>query len=141
MTSDINQIRSQLMDLNRMMLSVWQQRKKRVHEIQNLKTAKPLLAEFKHYDPHQEWNLFLGLSRPLKQLSQRELLSLSLLMEDHASAPGLYPEWSRGIHLKSFKSELNQMINPLLIKLIDPKIYTALPLKESFNFLSEFIDS
>ncbi len=141
MSSHLPQLRSELLDLNRMMFSLWAQRKKRVSEIQQLKNINLRLKEFAHFDPDREWQLIQSLSRQIHQLSMKEVWAFSLLIEEHAGGGTYYPEWSRGIHLQEFNGTMEQMINPLLLKKVHPQLFSALPLNQTFQFLAEFIDS
>jgi hypothetical protein len=139
MSNDLFQLRSQLTELNRMMFSLWNQRRQKVAQIQAAKGTGA--SSYKHYDPKYEQSLFYSFSRQLKAMSPKEILALSLLMEDHAGAGEMYPEWSAGVHLNTPGHSLHHRTNPLLIALRDKNDFFALPLNDSFKFLSEFIDA
>jgi chorismate mutase len=140
--SELNQLRSSLSELNRMFLSIMGQRKKLVHQIQATKKSQGLAGfhGYHHYDPSREWSLFRSFERQMKLLSLKEILSLSILMEAHADAPGDYPEWSRGIHLRNFSDDLSSQINPLMIRLIDQSRFNQLSLKPEFEILRDLVD-
>lgn len=81
----------------------------------------------------------------LSSLSMRELLSISLLIEDHANPNGssIYPEWSALVHIDESKRVISQtyQINPLLLYTVDRDLFNTIPLSSKFrSILSSLID-
>ena len=102
------------------------------------------------YDPKREWNLFKTLNNQLYQLSIKEVLSLSLIIESQALEMNnngefsddlkVYPVWSEGIHLKentSSQGKLFFLINPLLLREYCLELFERVPLNENFISLKE----
>lgn len=106
-------------------------------KIQEFKESK---GRFSHYDPEREKILFVQFQKDLSELSLKELLAFSLIMEDHAMAmaPGSYPAWSQHSHLADSKKELFEMINPLMLKASHPNLFLKLQLSPEFEFLKDF---
>lgn len=99
-------LRTELEDINSELFSILEKRKKVVADIQSL---KPKTGEFPHYDESREKELFSKMKDDLSKLSPRELLALSLIIEDHAKAGDekAYPSF--------FKGDLKAGVNPNLV--------------------------
>ena len=106
-------------------------------QIQELKDD---LGQYSHYDPAREKEVFELLKKEINELSLKELLAFSLIMEDQAMAmaPGSYPTWSQFTHLNNPKREIFEMINPLLLKVSRPELYSKLTFTPEFQFLQDF---
>lgn len=135
--SDLAQLREALAQTNSEFFLALADRRKLCISIQGIKEQK---GHFSHYDPERERTVFGQFATQLKELSIRELLSFSLVMEDHAQAmaPGSYPNWSLRIHLAQPGLELFEMINPLMLKTAHPEIFKRLKLQPDFAFLTDF---
>ena len=101
---------------------------------------KEVGGRYSHYDPAREKEVFELLKTEIKELTMKELLAFSLIMEDHATAmaPGSYPSWSSHVHLTQMKGEMTEMMNPLLLKYTHPGIFSKLSLGADFQFLKDF---
>lgn len=106
-------------------------------KIQELKDHN---GRYSHYDPEREADLFKTLAAEVKELSLKELLAFSLIMEDQATAmaPGSYPSWSQSCHLAEPSKDLAGMVNPLLLKVRHPELFSRLKLTAEFAFLKDF---
>ncbi len=106
-------------------------------KIQELKDHS---GRYSHYDPEREADLFKKLTPEIKELSLKELLAFSLIMEDQATAmaPGSYPSWSQSCHLSEPSKDLASMVNPLLLKASHPELFSRLKLTAEFAFLKDF---
>ena len=135
--SDLAQFREALAQLNSEFFLLLKERRALCLKIQELKKPN---HSYQHYDPEREKTLFTQLSSELKNLSLKELLAFSLIMEDQAMAmaPGSYPNWSQKIHLLFKNDEIQSQINPLLLKICKPNIFQTLELTPEFNFLKQF---
>jgi chorismate mutase len=104
-----------------------------------IQESKDAPGRFPHFDPERERELFTKIQSDLKELSIKELLAFSLIMEDQAMAmaPGAYPAWSQGAHLAVATGELFTLINPLLLKFTHPEIFLRLNLSADFSFLKD----
>lgn len=101
---------------------------------------KQVSGPYPHYDPEREKEVIALLKEEMKNISLKELLAFSLIMEDQAQsmAPGSYPSWSQGIHLAKFDKEIHEMINPLILKIAHPHFFEKLALSPDFAFLKDF---
>lgn len=135
--SNLAQLREALLQLNSEFFLTLKERRGLCLKIQEYKKIE---GTYSHYNPEREKMIFTQLNDQLSDLSIKELLAFSLVMEDHAMAmaPGSYPSWSQYIHLSNPKKELIEMINPLLLKISRPKLYTKINLAIDFQFLREF---
>jgi len=135
--SDLAQLREALAQLNSEYFLTISERRNLTVKIQGYKESK---GRFSHYDPEREKEIFNLLQLELKNISMKELLAFSLIMEDHAMAmaPGSYPTWSTKAHLVNPKSDLFEMINPLLLKISHPDFFNRLSLSAEFTFLKDF---
>lgn len=134
--SDLAQLREALAQTNSEFIINLEERRKLCLQIQTLKEKSGI----SHYDPDQEKKVFTQANAELKKLSLKELLAFSLVMEDQAQAmaPGTYPAWSNRVHLKEFRGELFELINPLLLKIVKPEAFKRLTLESDYDFLNDF---
>jgi chorismate mutase len=119
------------MELNSDLLHTIFDRREVSVEIQELKTKTD---PYPNFDPHRERDLFGAMKESLKELSLKELLAFSLIMEAQAQAisSGAYPHWSQSQHLEQVDGRLEFMINPILLKLTHPERFELLKLKAEF---------
>jgi hypothetical protein len=105
-------------------------------KIQELKKGS---GRFSHFDPEREVLVFELMKSDLIELSIKELFAFSLIMEDQAMAlaPGSYPQWSKGIHLLSPELNPAHQVNPILLKITHPDLFSRLDLVEDFRFLKD----
>ena len=134
--SNLSQYREALLQLNTQLFLMISERRVISLKIQEMKQES---GRFSHFDPEREKALFTQLSSEIKDLTIKELLAFSLVMEDQAMAmaPGSYPTWSTGIHLTEASRELYTMMNPLLLKTSHPELFSRLPLNAEFSFLKD----
>lgn len=134
--SELEQLREALLQSNSEFFFNLSERRKLCIAIQEMKGAT---GRFSHYDPEREIIVFKHFKTQLSNLSLRELLAFSLVMEDHAlaMAPGSYPNWSQRSHLGSTPKDLHEMINPLMLKVSHPDIFARLDLIAEFHFLKD----
>ncbi len=134
--SELEQLREALLQANSEYFFNLAERRKLCISIQEVKETS---GRFSHYDPDREKIVFTHFRQQLGALSLRELLSFSLVMEDHAlaMAPGSYPAWSQRYHLTSPPKDLHEMINPLMLKISHPDMFGRLELTTEFNFLKD----
>jgi chorismate mutase len=135
--SELAQLREALLQLNSEFFLTIGERRTLTLRIQEYKAATGC---YSHFDPEREKEIFGLFSEQLKNLSMRELLAFSLIMEDHAMAmaPGSYPLWSQSIHVARPGHELYEMINPLMLKVSRPDFFNRLMLSQEFSFLKDF---
>lgn len=135
--SDLAQLREALAQLNSEYFLTIAERRNICVKIQEFKVAS---GRYAHYDPDREKEIFKLFNIQLKNISIKELLAFSLIMEDHAMAlaPGSYPSWSHRVHLSNSKNELFEMINPLMLKESHPDFFNRLTLSGEFAFLKDF---
>lgn len=135
--SELAELREALAQVNSEFFLTLKDRRSITLKIQERKGAT---GRYSHYDPEREKEIFTLFSQDLKLLTMRELLSFSLVMEDHASAmaPGSYPAWSSLSHLSTHQHELFEMINPLMLKISRPEFFGRLALSQEFRFLKDF---
>lgn len=135
--SELAQLREALAQLNSEFFLTIAERRNLTVKIQEFKDST---GRYSHFDPEREKEIFSLFQAQLKNLSIKELLSFSLIMEDHATAmaPGSYPAWSNSIHIASPNRELHEMINPLMLKSARPEFFNRLTLSQEFSFLKDF---
>lgn len=135
--SELAQLRELLAQLNSEFFLTISERRNLTVRIQEYKEAK---GRYSHYDPDREKEIFSQVKTSLKNLTFKELLAFSLIMEDHAMAmaPGSYPTWSQRSHLVNSKGELFEMINPLMLKVSRPEFFERLQFSADFSFLKDF---
>lgn len=135
--SELAQLREALAQLNSEFFLTLAERRNVTVKIQELKSNT---GRYSHYDPDREKEVFGLVKNQLKNLTSKELLAFSLVMEDHAMAmaPGSYPAWSNRIHLVTSRNELFEMINPLMLKVCLPDLFSRLNLSQDFSFLKDF---
>ncbi len=134
--SNLAQLREALAQANSELFLTLKERRALCVRIQEFKELK---GRYAHYDPEREIEVFNLAKESMLELSLKELLAFSLIMEDQATAmaPGSYPNWSMGSHLSNSKKELFEMINPLLIKMTHPHLFSKLTLTQEFQFLKD----
>lgn len=130
---ELTRLRVELDGVNRQLLGLVQARRSLVSQIQTHK--RPHDRAFECYDSEREWSLLQTLKPQLEQLSPKELLAFSLLMEEQAGAPARYPEWSAAVHLTGGPDAIEHRLNPLLVKLLWPPKFAGLNLSTHFSFL------
>jgi chorismate mutase len=130
--SELDELRDNLFHLYLKFFSLLDLRRSLVQEINLLKENEGF---YKNYSPDREKELFFKLESDLKKLSLKELLSLSLLIEDHAQFDGenSYPSFSAGVHLQNFKGEIHQQINPLILSIYNQELGAKLTLSDKFK--------
>ena len=135
--SELTQLREALAQLNSEFFLTIAERRNLTVRIQEIKGNS---GRYSHYDPDREKEVFNLIKVQLKNLTIKELLAFSLVMEDHAMAmaPGSYPAWSNLIHLNNPKNDLYEMINPLLLKICMPDLFSRITLAADFSFLKDF---
>ena len=135
--SNLAQLREALAQTNSELFLTIMERRKICVKVQEYKEHK---GRYSHYDPEREKEVFTKLKTEIKDLTIKELLAFSLIMEDQAQAfaPGAYPTWSLRSHLKESKNEIFEMINPLILKISHPEMYSKLQLNIDFDFLKDF---
>ncbi len=135
--SELTQLREALAQLNSEFFLTLAERRSLTVRIQEIKGNS---GRYSHYDPDREKEVFGLIKVQLKNLTIKELLAFSLVMEDHAMAmaPGSYPAWSNLVHLNNPKHELYEMINPLLLKVCLPDLFPRISLATDFSFLKDF---
>ena len=81
--SDLAQLREALAQLNSEFFLTLTERRHLCVKIQEFKESK---GRFSHYDPDREKEIFGLLQPQLKNITMKELLAFSLIMEDQAMA-------------------------------------------------------
>ncbi len=127
--SNLRDLRKQLSDLTLDIIELMGKRRAVGHEVQSAKISG---SGFYRFVPKREIEIFSHFSDVLKDKSVKELLSISLMIEDHAQQgeSHTYPAWSSQIHLTGPVTELYGQINPLLLKLQRPDLYSQLSLRQ-----------
>lgn len=135
--SKLAQLREALAQCNSELFLSILERRKVCLKVQEFKEQR---GRYSHYDPEREKVVFNQFKDQFGELSMRELLAFSLIMEDQAQAfaPGAYPTWSLRTHLRNSKQDIFEMINPMLLKIVHPEIFEKLQLHPDFDFLKEF---
>ena len=127
--SSLQDLRDTLLKINGELLLTISRRREIGELIQNNKSQAD---SYPNFDPSREVEVFRHMIEELKHLSLKELLAFSLIMEDQAKAPSLYPAWSSGIHLEGPVTDLSEMINPILLKMTHPHKFQKLSFKAEF---------
>ncbi len=135
MTTKLKELRNENFQIYQNIISLIQKRRTLVKQIVIIKELNKLDLS---YDPHFENELFQSLKEALKDFSYKELLALSLLIEDHIGQSYHYPQWSDKIHLKVINAQKYDLINPLLLKAVYPNEFSSLKFSKDFLFLEEF---
>lgn len=135
--SELAQLREALAQLNSEFFLTIAERRNLTVKIQEFKDST---GRYSHFDPDREKEIFVLFKEQLKNLTMKELLAFSLIMEDHAvaMAPGSYPAWSSSVHIATPHRELFEMINPLMLKSARPEFFNRLTLSQEFSFLKDF---
>jgi len=131
----LNELRQNIFKINFDLLDLFFERKQILSLIQQAKIKLNLPT----FLPEQEKSI-LGnalMFEKLKKLSVKEWLAFSLLWEAQASEFSSYPRWSCKVHIKKSQStlDLEERINPLLLKLLAPAIFEQLLLSDDFLYL------
>ena len=134
--SNLAQLREALVHLNSQLCMIVAERRNLSLKIQELKKGS---GRFSHFDPEREVLVFELMKSDLIELSIKELFAFSLIMEDQAMAlaPGSYPQWSKGIHLLCPELNPAHQVNPILLKITHPDLFSRLDLVEDFRFLKD----
>lgn len=134
----LHQLRQELLATNEKLIKSMLLRKEQVHAIQEIKVS----GGKNIFCPEREFELFTALKTQLCDLSLRELLSLSLIIEEDAcsfsNTKNIYPAWSEGEHLQIAPTKLFEQINPIMLKVIKPMLFKELKLKAHFDFIYKF---
>lgn len=135
--SNLLQVREALLHLNAQFFLIISDRRTLSLKLQELKNQT---GRYAHYDPDRELVIFNQMKSEVCRLSLKELLAFSLIMEDQAMAmaPGSYPAWSSGVHLATPSDGLQGLVNPLLLKIGHPDLFSRLYLTPEFSFLKQF---
>lgn len=135
--SNLAQLREALAQLNSELFLSIAERRAICIKIQEFKEIEGGLSS---YDPDREKEVFSLHLEHLKELGLKEVLAFSLIMEDQAQAfaPGSYPNWSQRIHLANYQGQIFEMLNPLMLKLRSPELFSKLEFTSEFAFLREF---
>lgn len=134
--SSLSQHREALLQLNTQFFLMISERRELSVRIQEIKDRS---GQYSHFDPERELEVFTQLKDEMKNLSIKELLGFSLIMEDQAMAmaPGTYPAWSNGIHLIEPLRDSFTMINPILLKMTHLEFFKRLNFNADFSFLKQ----
>lgn len=125
----LSELRADLRELTQNIILLISKRKNLVGQIQKEKNS---IGEFSNFDLDREIIVFNKMSPFLDSFSTKEILAISLLIEEHANQHGRYPEWSQGEHLMNSPQNLLEMINPILLARYDKSRYDLLPINEKF---------
>lgn len=131
MSQDLDQLRDDLESINRELFLAISKRHAIALQIQKEKISE----ERDCYDPMREFILYQRFEKELKALSEKELLSISLIIESQAQSchEGAYPAWSKRSHLKSNRGTLVEMVNPMLLFFYDENIFNSLDLRDELR--------
>ena len=131
----LTNLREQLKDLTQQYFQLINFRKALVAKIQK---TKPQDKKYFAFDPFQEKQIFKLQKEHLQNMSPRELLAYSLIMEEHASVTiNAYPQWSQGEHISGQNMDLLSYVNPILLAVVHKEKYDELPLNEQFKNILE----
>lgn len=123
---NLEDLRKELQEINKDFFLLLKKRKEVSNKIQKLKDEK---KQYSSWDIEREKKLFKALSDELGNLSLKEKLAFSLLIEDHADIrEGSYPQWSKGEHL-GVEIDAKHLMNPLLLTDLE---------REQLNFQEPF---
>lgn len=134
--SKLDQYREALAQANSEFVLLVKERRALSLKIQELKGHSGLYA---HFDPEREKMIFSQQLSQFQNLTLKELLAFSVLMEDQAMAmaPGSYPSWFSGVHVENFTHELYQHINPILLSVTHNELFKRLKFSSEFAFLKD----
>lgn len=134
--SSLSQHREALLQLNTQFFLMISERRELSVRIQEMKDSS---GQYSHFDPEREFAVFNQLKPEMKNLSIKELLGFSIIMEDQAMAmaPGTYPAWSNGVHLIEPTRDHYTMVNPILLKMTHPDFFNRLNFNADFSFLKQ----
>ncbi len=132
MTSKISDLRTENKKIYLNLIELFVKRRDIVKQIVLLKDLKKL---DNFYDPLFEKELFTELKPSLGKLSIKELLAVSLLIEDHVGEEHGYPQWSDKFHLREINAKKFDLINPIMLKIIRPEIFKGLKFSKDFKYL------
>ena len=127
----LKQSRDQLLNLTKNLLELIVSRRELVRDIQCIKSSEEFSIPC--FDPTREVELFDAIYEQFPSLTTRELLALSLLIEEHASKNCDYPQWSNCEHLEVSSHRVYEMINPGLLKKYAPDSLRQLKLNQFFQ--------
>ncbi len=113
------------------------------------KSEELKLKAYPHFDIIRERELFARFQDRLQDMSFKEVLSLSLIIEDQACLGTdmfeFYPQWSKQVHSKGLlDNELNPLIaliNPVILFFHSEDLFAKLEFKEEFEHVREFLFS
>ncbi len=124
------QKRDELFTITKTFLDNLNLRKQLVSEIQELKKQDGLSS----FDPNRVVFVFENLKNELSFLSIDELFGFSLFLESHALQNNKnYPQWSKGVHLKSSSGQSFEGINLILLNLLRSDLVEKLDLDPEFR--------
>lgn len=128
----MKKLRTQIESINQKIAQLFSERKGLVRAIVAQKNKEGVCS----YDPSRECFVFEQLKPFFLEMDTGELLSFSILMESQVASSGVddYPRWSLGEHLADEPKELSHRINPFILKIARPKVFSKLPLREGFQF-------
>jgi hypothetical protein len=135
-------LRSELDKINTNIFNDLQIRKEIVGNICKYKAEIQSYSRYYFFDYERENKLFLSLVDRLETLSIEEMASFSLMIESHvnswATKEYSYPRWSKLEHLNFSKDfSIEQIINPVLLKIYFPDEFKSLKFSDEFNGLLE----
>lgn len=125
----ITTLRSELISITNNIISLISKRKQLVAKIQEIKQTENLNT----FIPSREAEVYKLLESELKNFSDKELLSISLLIEEQAGEN--YPQWSEGVHLEIMTNNVIDLINPLMLLILRPTSFKMLTLKKEYHEL------
>lgn len=125
----MNELRAKLLEMNKTLLKLIGERKLLSKAIQDKKAE--VSRSHPRWDVKREKEVITTLSDELQNLSLKERLAFSLLMEDHAQGGQIhtYPSFSSGEHLGE-NFDITHMLNPLLLS---KEQFLDLELKRDFQ--------
>jgi chorismate mutase len=135
--SNLSQLREAIAHCNSELFLTLKERRALCVKVQEYKADE---GRYSRFDPEREKLVFQLFKEQLANLTVKELLAFSLIMEDQAMAmaPGSYPSWSQSVHIHQPKKDLVEMINPLMLKLSHPELFSKISLSAEFKFLQDF---
>lgn len=131
MSQDLEALRDNLESINRELFLTISKRRAVALQIQTEKLSEKREC----YDPSREFTLYQRFEREIVSLSEKELLSISLVIESQAQSHtrDAYPSWSKRSHLKSHRGTLVEMVNPMLLFFYDKNIFNSLDLRDELR--------
>lgn len=132
--SNLRQLRKELSDLTLDILELMGKRRETAAYVQSLKARG---AGFYRFDYQRELEIFSHFKISLLDKSVKELLAISLMIEDHAQQgeAHTYPSWSSEVHLEKPMPDLFGQVNPVLLFQIRPDLFSQLGLRPEFSQL------